>query len=163
MDSKWVCKRVIFTSPFANRPLENDHNNGRNLYLRGILRRRIFTRRRLIHLSWFTRLRQPIRLRRMSRPQYKFGWWVGEPLRKWRVLINDLIPLSIIRKSMESSVEIFDTHQEAIFLFGVVLSLVCSVRDSHLMERRTVPSHLWNKEEQVSLKEYTSHWQRSIY
>lgn len=41
--------------------------------------------------------------------------------------------------------EIFDTHQEAIFFFRVVLSLVCSVRDSHLVERRTVPSHLKTK------------------
>ena len=69
MDSKWACKSVIFTSPFAYRPLQNVQNNGQ-IYTWGKfrLRRRIFTRRRLIRLSWFTRLRQPIRLRRMSRP-----------------------------------------------------------------------------------------------
>lgn len=55
---------------------------------------------------------------------------------------------------MESSIKIFDAHQEAIFFFSVVLSLVCSIRDSHLMERRTVTSHLRKKEQQVRLWEY---------
>jgi len=59
---------------------------------------------------------------------------MSSPLRKTRVLIEDLLLSSIIRQSIESSIEIFDTHQEAIFFFSVVLALVGSIGDSHLVE-----------------------------
>lgn len=48
---------------------------------------------------------------------------------------------------------IFDTDQEAILFFRVVLSFVCSVRDPHLVKRRAITSHLWNKQ-RVSAEEY---------
>ena len=60
---------------------------------------------------------------------------MSAPVRKRRVLIKDLLLSSIFRQSNESSMENFDTHQEAIFFFSVVLALVCSVGDSHLVER----------------------------